>query len=182
MTKLQAFARNMRAAPTDAEAIIWRQLRAHRFVGHKFKRQQPIGNFIVDFVCFEAGVIVEVDGGQHNESVADQSRDAWLMSQGFVVLRFWNNEVSQNLDGVLTRILEALAPSASLQVCPCPSVPPPRGGREETLSLAEDAANLEKLFLSKKKHSAIASSDPKNSPSLSPRGRGTEGEGERETP
>ena len=174
MTKLQAFARNMRAAPTDAEAIIWRQLRAHRFVGHKFKRQQPIGNFIVDFVCFEAGVIVEVDGGQHNESVADQSRDAWLMSQGFVVLRFWNNEVSQNLDGVLMRILEALASS--------PSVPPPRGGREETLSWAEDAANLEKLFLSKKKHSAIASSDPKNSPSLSPRGRGTEGEGERETP
>ena len=61
---LQTFARNMRAAPTDAEAILWRQLRAHRFAGHKFKRQQPIGNCIVDFVCFEAKVIIEVDGGQ----------------------------------------------------------------------------------------------------------------------
>ena len=126
---LQTFARNMRAAPTDAEATLWRQLRAHRFANHKFKRQQPIGNFIVDFVCFEAGVIVEVDGGQHNESVSDKLRDQWLMSQGFAVLRFWNNEVSQNLEGVLTRMLEVLAPSAALQVFPCPSVPPPRGGR-----------------------------------------------------
>ena len=108
--KLQAFARNMRAAPTDAEAALWRHLRAHRFANHKFKRQQPIGNFIVDFVCFDSRVIVEVDGGQHNASGADKLRDEWLMSQGFAVLRFWNNEVSQNLDGVVTRILEALAP------------------------------------------------------------------------
>ena len=61
---LQTFARNMRAAPTDAEAILWRQLRAHRFAGYKFKRQQPIGNYIADFVCVEAKVIIEVDGGQ----------------------------------------------------------------------------------------------------------------------
>ena len=61
---LQNFARSMRAVPTDAEAILWRQLRALRFAGHKFKRQQPIGNYIVDFVCFEAKVIIEVDGGQ----------------------------------------------------------------------------------------------------------------------
>ena len=108
---LKTFARSMRAAPTDAEAVIWRQLRAHRFVGNKFKRQQPIGKYIVDFVCFEAKLVVEVDGGQHNESVADSIRDAWLESQGFVVLRFWNNEVMQNLEGVLMRILELLAPS-----------------------------------------------------------------------
>ena len=114
MTALQTFARKLRAAPTDAEVIVWRQLRAHRFAGHKFKRQQPIGNYIVDFVCFEAKLIVEVDGGQHNESAADKLRDAWLGSQGFVVLRFWNNDVLQNLEGVLMRILETLAPSPSI--------------------------------------------------------------------
>ena len=123
---LQTFARNMRAAPTDAEAILWRQLRAHRFAGFKFKRQQPIGNYIVDFVCFEAKVIIEVDGGQHNGSDADMERDAWLESQGFLVLRFWNNDVLRNLDGVLARILEVVVPS--------PSVPPPPGGREELLA------------------------------------------------
>ena len=172
--KLQTFARDMRAAPTAAEAIVWRHLRAHRFAGHKFKRQQPIGKYIVDFVCFEAGVIVEVDGGQHNESVSDKLRDQWLMSQGFAVLRFWNNEVSQNLEGVLTRTLEALTPS--------PSVPPPRGGREEKLSLGKDETGSGKSSLSEKNDSAIVSSDLKNLPSLPPRGGGTEGEGARETP
>ena len=122
---LQTFARNMRAAPTDAEAVIWRQLRAHRFAGHKFKRQQPIGNYILDFVCFEAKVIVEVDGGQHDGSSADKERYAWLESHRFIVLRFWNNDVMQNLEGVLMRILELVAPS--------PSIPPPRGGSEEKL-------------------------------------------------
>ena len=146
---LQTFARDMRAAPTDAEAVIWRQLRAHRFAGHKFKRQQPIGNYILDFVCFEAKVIVEVDGGQHNGSISDRSRDQWLGSQGFLVLRFWNNEVLQNLEGVLTRILEVVTPS--------PSVPLPRGEREALIY--EAVPEIE----------CVAS--------LSPRGRGTEGEG-----
>ena len=146
---LQTFARNMRAAPTDAEAVIWRQLRAHRFAEHKFKRQQSIGNYILDFVCFEAKVIVEVDGGQHNGSMSDRSRDQWLESQGFLVLRFWNNDVMQNLEGVLMRILEVVASS--------PSVPPPPGGREEKRSIPSTASE--------------------NRASLSPRGRGTEGEG-----
>ena len=145
---LQTFAREMRATATDAETTLWRQLRAHRFAGYKFKRQQPIGKYIVDFVCFEAGLIVEVDGGQHNESAADQVRDAWLRSRGFVVLRFWNNEVSQNLDGVLTRILEALTPSPQ---------PLSHEGRGAKLARVTDNASLS---------------------SLSPRGRGTEGEGE----
>ena len=163
--KLQAFARNMRAAPTAAEAIVWRHLRAHRFAGHKFKRQQPIGKYIVDSVCFEAGVIVEVDGGQHNDSAADQARDAWLMSRGFVVLRFWNNEVSQNLDGVLTRILEALAPSPQ-PLCVASSVPLSHEGRGAKLARTIDNASLS---------------------SLPTRGGGTEGErsegwGERESP
>ena len=104
----------------------------------------------MDFVCFEAKVIVEVDGGQHNGSVADEARDQWLTLQGFAVLRFWNNDVLQNLEGVLMRILEAMPPS--------PSVPPPPGGREE-------------------KH-FVSSTVSKPRTSLSPRGRGTEGEGE----
>ena len=162
---LKTFARSMRAAPTDAEAVIWRQLRAHRFVGNKFKRQQPIGKYIVDFVCFEAKLVVEVDGGQHNESVADSIRDAWLESQGFVVLRFWNNEVMQNLEGVLMRILELLAPSPSVLAgrasrCidwpfhrrgACASKPLlhplPRGEREAKLASAFDDADLAPLPL-----------------------------------
>ena len=146
---LQTFARNMRAAPTDAEAVIWRQLRAHRFAGHKFKRQQPIGNYILDFVCFEAKVIIEVDGGQHNGSISDRSRDQWLESQGFLVLRFWNNEVFQNLEGVLTCILEVVAPS--------PSVPLPQGEREALIF--EAVHEIERLS------------------SLPPSGGGIEGEG-----
>ena len=149
MMRLQPFARNLRTLPTDAEATMWRQLRAHRFAGHKFKRQQPLGEYIVDFVCFEAKLIVEVDGGQHNESAADGVRDAWLQSRGYRVFRFWNNDVLGNLDGVLTRLLEALTPS--------PSVPLPRGERE-----ALDAK--------------VVPASTRLS-SLPPRGRGTEGEG-----
>jgi very-short-patch-repair endonuclease len=80
--------------------------------GHKFKRQQPIGPCIVDFVCFEAKVVLELDGGQHADAEAeDRARDTWLRAQGFRVLRLWNNDVLQNLDGVLERIVENLAPS-----------------------------------------------------------------------
>lgn len=78
---------------TDAEQFLWRQLRAHRLVEAKFKRQQPIGPYIVDFVCFEARLVIEVDGGQHQDCNTDRIRDAWLESQGFRVLRFWNHEV-----------------------------------------------------------------------------------------
>lgn len=115
-------AKEMRSQPTDAEAQLWLALRAGRLQGLKFKRQQPMGKYIVDFVCFEHRLIVEVDGGQHNESVQDQVRDAWLRSEGFRVLRYWNNEVLANLEGVLSDILQYATPS--------PSVPPPRGGRE----------------------------------------------------
>ena len=157
MMRLQTFARNMRTLPTDAEATMWRQLRAHRFAGHKFKRQQPLGNYIVDFVCFEAGVIVEVDGGQHNESGADAVRDAWLLSRGYRVLRFWNNDVLGNLDGVLTRILEALAPSPSVPLLRFKCALVPQGEREDKRALAGTTAGP--------------------NASLPPRGGGTEGEG-----
>jgi very-short-patch-repair endonuclease len=89
--------------------------------GLKFRRQEPIGNYIVDFVCYEKAVVVEVDGGQHSEAV-DSDRDAWLRSQGFNVLRFWNHEVLTKIEGVLEMILRNCA-----QKSPSPT-PPIKGG------------------------------------------------------
>ena len=99
---------------TDAEQRLWYRLRAHRFMDLKFKRQKPIGRYIVDFVCMEHRLIIELDGSQHAEQVAyDQQRDAWLRSQGYTVLRFWNNDVMQQLEGVLEQILLTLSPGPS---------------------------------------------------------------------
>lgn len=104
-------AKVLRKRMTDAEQLLWRHLRAHRLHGAKFKRQQPIGRYIVDFVSFEARLIVEVDGGQHQGRVADQIRDSWLESQGFKVLRFWNNEVLTESMAVVERIANSCTPS-----------------------------------------------------------------------
>ena len=107
--QLIKFAKSMRRQPTNAEALIWAALRGARMQGFKFKRQQPIGPYIVDFVCFEYGLIIEIDGGQHAEDVsADQHRSNWLQSQGFRILRFWNNEVIERRDDVLESIIRAL--------------------------------------------------------------------------
>ena len=97
-----AAARALRTNSTDVENLLWRQLRRKQFAGLKFKRQQPIDNYIVDFVCFEKRVVIEVDGGQHaSERDKDAQRGEYLIRNGFKVLRFWNNEVLQNMDGVL---------------------------------------------------------------------------------
>lgn len=102
-------ARRMRQTPTDAESRLWGNLRAGRLVGHKFRRQQPLGRFIVDFVCFEQRLIVEVDGGQHVEAqLVDAARTAWLEKQGYRVLRFWNDDVLLRTNLVLEEILRAL--------------------------------------------------------------------------
>jgi len=102
-------AKRMRHVPTEAEMLLWRQLRAGRLCAHKFKRQQPIGHFIVDFVCFEHKLIVEVDGGQHVQMQSrDAVRTAWLETQGFRVIRFWNNDVLQRSWFVLEEILRML--------------------------------------------------------------------------
>ena len=95
---------------TDAEQALWRSLRDRQVDGYRFRRQVPIGRYIVDFACLEKGLIVEVDGGQHaiNQD-DDKTRDAWLEKEGYRVLRFWNNEVLGNREGVLVRISEALA-------------------------------------------------------------------------
>ena len=99
----------MRTGQTDAEAKLWLHLRGKRFSGHKFKRQQPIGPYIADFVCFRQGLVIEADGGQHADaSEYDHTRTSWLKSQGFRVLRFWNNDVLQDTEAVLDVILNAL--------------------------------------------------------------------------
>jgi very-short-patch-repair endonuclease len=97
-------ARAMRGAPTDTELRLWRLLRDRRLSGFKFRRQVPVGPYIVDFLCVGAKLIVEADGSQHAESLRDAIRDAYLESHGWKVLRFWNNEVSQNREGVLETI------------------------------------------------------------------------------
>lgn len=109
-------AKTLRTNQTEAEQLLWYHLRAHRFMGLKFKRQKPMGRYIVDFVCMERRLIIELDGGQHTEQVTyDQHRDAWLRSHGYTILRFWNNEVMQQLEGVLEQIrcTIALSPSPS---------------------------------------------------------------------
>jgi very-short-patch-repair endonuclease len=105
-------ARAMRCQPTPAERRLWNVLRQNR-MGARFRRQCPIGPYIVDFVCLERHLIIEADGGQHAESPHDARRDQWLAGQGFRLLRFWNDEILHGIDGVVQIITEAL------------SVPPP---------------------------------------------------------
>jgi very-short-patch-repair endonuclease len=99
----------MRREPTEAEKKLWYALRNRRFGKWKFRRQAPIGRYIVDFLCCQKWLIIEVDGGQHNERDSDLARDAWFRSQGYETLRFWNTDVLENLEGVLTYIEAALA-------------------------------------------------------------------------
>ena len=107
-------AKQLRSNQTDAELKLWYHLRAHRFMGLKFKRQKPVGRYIVDFICVEQKLDIELDGGQHSEQTAyDAERDDWLRSEGYAVLRFWNNEVMQEMEGVLERIRLALSPGPS---------------------------------------------------------------------
>jgi very-short-patch-repair endonuclease len=109
--KLLGNAKRLRTHQTEAETRLWYHLRAHRFMGLKFKRQKPIGRYIVDFVCVERRMIIEIDGGQHAERlVYDQHRDAWLRSRGYTVLRFWDNEVMKQLEDVLEQIRCTLSP------------------------------------------------------------------------
>ena len=103
-------ARGLRASQADAEQLLWYHLRHRRLQGWKFRRQHEIGPYIADFACPGAGLIVELDGGQHGDQLAyDESRTRKLQEEGYRVLRFWNNDVLKNIDSVLEAILEALA-------------------------------------------------------------------------
>jgi len=107
MNKIKA--RELRKNPTDAERKLWSHLRRRQIGGHKFRRQLPLGPYFVDFVCLDKKLVVEVDGGQHNEQVNyDVKRTEWLEAQRFRVLRFWNNEVLKEIEIVKEVIEEAL--------------------------------------------------------------------------
>ncbi|MBI3043246.1 MAG: endonuclease domain-containing protein [Betaproteobacteria bacterium] len=102
-------ARKLRNHMTEAEQRLWQKLKRRQLATLKFRRQQPIGSFIVDFVCLERRVIVEVDGGQHADRVPDdEQRTCWLQAQGYRVLRFWNNEVLGETEAVVQAIFEAV--------------------------------------------------------------------------
>jgi very-short-patch-repair endonuclease len=107
-------ARQLRKNLTRAEWKLWQKLRRRQLAGLRFQRQVPLGHFIVDFMCYEVKLIVELDGGQHNNDTAqkyDANRTAWLEEQGYTVLRFWNNDVVNQIDNVLETILNQLPPS-----------------------------------------------------------------------
>jgi very-short-patch-repair endonuclease len=115
----------MRREATDVERILWRALREH-LAPWKFRRQHPVGRRIADFACPARKLVIELDGGQHAEqSDADDRCSAELAGHGYRVIRFWNNEVLDNLDGVLATISRALE-----EPPPHPASPPPRGGEE----------------------------------------------------
>jgi very-short-patch-repair endonuclease len=101
-------ARRLRRQSTDAERKLWNRLRSRSINGFKFVRQEPIGPYVVDFVCREQRLVIEVDGGQHATDKRDAVRDGWLTQHRFRVLRFWNNDVLSNIEGVLETIANAL--------------------------------------------------------------------------
>jgi very-short-patch-repair endonuclease len=108
------FARQLRRNQTDAEKMLWSKLRDRALNGYKFRRQVPVGHYIADFLCQEVMLIVELDGGQHAEQQKyDQRRTHWLESQEFNVMRFWNNDVLLNIDGICDAILEAVSKQAN---------------------------------------------------------------------
>jgi very-short-patch-repair endonuclease len=129
MSKNVGAAKRLRRDQTDAERVLWFQLRGRRLRGLKFKRQVPIDRFVVDFCCADAHLIIELDGGQHAIRVEeDANRTKILEAMGYLVLRFWNNDVLQNTDGVLEEILNTLLQHRSEPPHPDPL---PNGEREK---------------------------------------------------
>lgn len=105
-------ARTLRSNMTDVERVVWQAIRGAQMDGYKFRRQFAIGKYIADFACIEKKLVIELDGGQHQyHQDYDEQRSAFIQEQGWQVLRFWNNDVLENLDGVLHRISEKLKDS-----------------------------------------------------------------------
>ena len=114
MDNKTTLARNLRKNTTIQERRLWNLLKNRQFHNLKFKRQQPIGDYIVDFICKEAKIIIEVDGGQHNESENikyDKTRTEFLNGLGYKVIRIWNNEIYENIEGVIDILEHAIQPS-----------------------------------------------------------------------
>ncbi len=125
-------ARGLRQRSTDAERALWMHLRNRQLAGCKFRRQVPIGEYIVDFVCLERKVVIEVDGGRHQEQVPyDTDRTTWLESQGFQVLRFWNHEVLTDTEAVQEALLVALQEDSPSPYSPSPQPSPVKGEGED---------------------------------------------------
>lgn len=103
--KKTSIARKLRNNSTEAEKRLWYFLRSYRKHGIKFRRQRPVGSYFPDFVCFARKLIIELDGGQHFQLKSDKIRDAWFKKEGFTVLRFWDNEVLENIEDVVEKIL-----------------------------------------------------------------------------
>jgi len=130
---LKSYAREMRKGQTDAEQLIWHLLRGRQIAGAKFRRQHPIGRYILDFYCDERKLVVELDGGQHTEQASyDEARTAFLNTQGIRVLRFWNNQVLQETEAVMEAIWQALQPSPQ---------PSPASGRGSKIKAAFVSTN-----------------------------------------
>jgi very-short-patch-repair endonuclease len=114
---------------TDAERAMWRYLRLRQLDGHKFRRQVRIGPYIADFACLRAQIVVEVDGGQHADARAyDSRRDDFMRGQGYRILRFWNNDVLSNMEGVWEVIAAEFKKQVSCGGTPHPDLPP-QGGK-----------------------------------------------------
>ena len=98
-------AKNLRKDQTEAEKMLWKNLRAKQIKGYKFRRQHPMGSFIADFICLEKKLVLELDGGEHAlRKEKDKKRDHWFYDEGFEVLRIWNSDIFHNLDGVMETI------------------------------------------------------------------------------
>ena len=127
VTRWRTKAPVLRRDATDAERRLWSALRDRRLEGYRFRRQYPIGPYIADFACTRDQLIVEADGGQHAENQADERRTAWLEKHGWRVLRFWNNDVLTNTEGVIDTILKELSgtdphPTSAARRPPSPAV------------------------------------------------------------
>jgi very-short-patch-repair endonuclease len=144
-------ARRLRANTTGAEDILWRHLRRSPVLGTHFRRQVPIGRYVVDFACLATRLIVEVDGSQHAEgpvAESDKERTRWLEAEGYRVLRFWNNDITQNIDGVLEAIHSAISPTMLIDepikharrrdwTAPSAATPPRRASRADPPPVGE---------------------------------------------
>ena len=134
----QQRARELRQNNTDAERWLWQRLRSRQLLGQKFRRQVPVGQYIVDFLCRECKLVVEIDGSQHQlQADYDDRRTQFLESQGYQVVRYWNNEVLQQGEAVLESIIQALA-----RGCGRPLTPTPLPAGERGLSGRADPAAL----------------------------------------
>jgi len=150
-------ARRLRANTTGAEDILWRHLRRSPVLGTHFRRQVPIGRYVADFACMAARLVIEVDGSQHAEgpiAESDKERTRWLESEGYRVVRFWNNEITQNIEGVLESIHRSISPTMNLDetlkharrrdwTAEPPATPPRRAMRADPPPAGEGEGNAD---------------------------------------